>query len=530
MSRLPKGGELPTQEWERRHQALMWLLWAAAAATAAYSVLKGYAAWHTALDASGVVLAGLVAARPLEQRTRSLACSFGLLTAAALGVHVAGGATEAHFSFFVVVVLLTLYEDWTVFVLAVAYTLLHHGVLGMFAPGDVFSAHLDKPWQWAAIHAVFVAAAGAAGVVAWRLNEDVRRRMRDTQAELHHAATTDSLTGLPNRRRLMSDLDSAVLDQEARLALFDLDGFKAYNDTFGHLAGDALLTRLGHQLSAAVAGRGVAYRLGGDEFCVLASGAASAATIDAGAEALTERGGAFAITNSHGTVGFDEVAHKPEDALRIADQRMYERKGAGRRSAGDQSKTVLVRALSERRPDLTAHSADVSRLAELVAERLGLADEQIDPIRQAAELHDIGKVGIPDAILSKPGALDAGEWAFMRRHTIIGERIVAGAPALAQAARLVRASHERWDGGGYPDQLSGDEIPLGSRIVAVCDAFDAMQSERPYKAGRSTSSALAELSRCAGTQFDAAVVEALCAVIDGELAAAARPSAVPVAG
>ncbi len=229
-------------------------------------------------------------------------------------------------------------------------------------------------------------------------------------------------------------------------------------------------------------------------------------------------------------MGFDEVAHKPEDALRIADQRMYERKGSGRRSAGDQSKTVLVRALSERRPDLTAHSADVSRLAELVAQRLGLADEQIDPIRQAAELHDIGKVGIPDAILSKPGALDAGEWAFMRRHTIIGERIVAGAPALAQAARLVRASHERWDGGGYPDQLSGAEIPLGSRIVAVCDAFDAMQSERPYKAGRSTSSALAELRRCAGTQFDAAVVEALCAVIDDELAAAARPAAVPVAG
>jgi diguanylate cyclase len=115
---------------------------------------------------------------------RSLACSFGLLTAAAMGVHVSGGVTEAHFSFFVVVVLLTLYEDWLMFVLAVVYTLVHHGVLGMLVPGDVFAAHLESPWKWAAIHAVFVAAAGAAGVVAWRLNEDVRRRMRETQDEL----------------------------------------------------------------------------------------------------------------------------------------------------------------------------------------------------------------------------------------------------------------------------------------------------------------------------------------------------------
>ncbi len=486
---------------------------------AAYSALQGYALWHTAVDVSAVIVAGVLAIRTdVGQRVRSLACSFGLLTAAAMGVHVSGGVTEAHFSFFVVVVLLTLYEDWLVFVLAVLYTLIHHGVLGMLVPADVFAAHLHSPWKWAAIHAVFVAAAGAAGVVAWRLNEDVRRRMRETQDELRDAAMTDSLTGLPNRRRLTSDLETAAHDPQARLALFDLDGFKAYNDTFGHLAGDALLTRLGHRLREAAGRTGTAYRLGGDEFCMLASGDGSAAMIEAGVEALTEHGGAFTISNSHGSVALGDDIRTPEDALRIVDQRMYEHKNGGRRSAGDQSKAVLVRALAERHPELSAHSADVSRLAECVARRLGLAEDQLESIRHAAELHDVGKVGIPDAILSKPGALDAEEWVFMRRHTIIGERIVAGAPALAHVARLVRSSHERWDGAGYPDGLSGDAIPIGSRIIAVCDAFDAMRSDRPYKSARPADEALAELCSCGGTQFDPAVVEAYCAVMADELA------------
>ena len=521
-SKLPTGGDLPLEEWARRHSTMTRFLWVTAVAIAVYSALQGYAAWHTGLDAGAVVVAALVAGHTaLSRRTRTLACSFGLLTASAMGVHVSGGVTEAHFSFFVVVIMLTLYEDWTVFVLAVLYTLFHHGLLGQFAPEEVFAAHLGNPWGWAAIHAVFVAAAGAAGVGAWRLNEDVRRRMRQTQDELRDAAMTDSLTGLPNRRRLMTDLATAMEDDRASLAMFDLDGFKAYNDTFGHLAGDALLTRLGHRLHEVVAGTGAgtAYRLGGDEFCVLATGASRAATMEAAAEALTERGGAFAIGNSHGVVELGQDVHKPEDALRVADQRMYERKNGGRRSAGHQSKSVLIRVLSERHPELSAHSADVSKMAELVARELDVAEDQLEPVRHAAELHDVGKVGIPDAILNKPGALDDDEWEFMRRHTIIGERIIAGAPALAQVSRLVRASHERWDGGGYPDGLEGTDTPIGSRIIGVCDAFDAMVSERPYKAGRSTTGALAELRRCKGTQFDPDVVEAFCTVIAAELAA-----------
>ena len=491
--------------------------------------MNGYAVWHTALDMGAVAFGGVLAIHTgAGRRKRSLACSFGLLTAAAMGVHVSGGVTEAHFSFFVVVVLLTLYEDWTVFALAILYTLLHHGVLGTLDPGEVFAAHVEDPWTWAAIHSGFVAASGAAGVVAWRLNEDVRRRMRETQEELRLVAMTDSLTGLHNRRRLVDDLETAVAAGHGCLALFDLDGFKAYNDTFGHQAGDALLARLGHRLREAVGDTGTAYRLGGDEFCVLASGATSAATIKAAVEALAERGGAFAIGNSHGSVQLGDEAGEPEDALRIADQRMYARKNGGRRSAGDQSKTVLVLALSERHPELTSHSADVSRMAELVAQRLDVPEDQLEPIRHAAELHDIGKVGIPDAILEKPGPLDDAEWAFMRRHTIIGEHIVAGAPALAQVSRLVRSSHERWDGAGYPDELAGDAIPIGSRIIAVCDAFDAMLSDRPYQHARGTNAALAELRHCSGAQFDPAVVEAFGLVMAEELAPS--PAERPVRG
>jgi len=349
-------------------------------------------------------------------------------------------------------------------------------------------------------------------------------------------ANTDALTGLGNRRKFMSDLQARLLlaspAHPVTLALFDLDGFKAYNDTFGHPAGDALLTRLGHRLQAAVANPGVAYRLGGDEFCVLATGAASAATIQAAVQALTERGEAFAISNSHGTAVLDDHDCKPDDALRIADQRMYECKNGGRQSAGNQSKAVLVRALSERHPDLVSHNADVSRMAELVARQLTVPDEQLAPIRHAAELHDIGKVGIPDAILSKPGPLDADEWTFMRRHTIIGERIVAGAPALAEVGRLVRSSHERWDGAGYPDELAGEEIPMGSRIITVCDAFDAMLSQRPYQSRRSASAALSELRSCSGSQFDPAVVTAFCTAMaddaspagTGQLVSEASPS------
>jgi diguanylate cyclase (GGDEF)-like protein len=502
------------EEWQQRHRALLVFLWGNAVALPVYGIVSGYGLGHSLLHASGLFgFAILAMLRPIGRMGRSLCVSLGLLTAAALLVHVTHGLIEAHFYFFVVIVALTLYEDWKPFLLAVAYVLLHHGVIGMLAPHDVFNrpAEWARPWAWAALHALFVAGAGAAALTAWRLNENVRERMRAAQALLEDAAMVDSLTGLANRRRLMTDL--AALDGDATpmlLGMFDLDGFKAYNDTFGHAAGDALLTRLGGRLSESAQAPARAYRLGGDEFCVLSPlpGIDPETFLESANAALSEHGEGFAIGCSYGSVHLPAETSDTEEALHIADRRMYVRKTGGRPSAGRQVSDALLRALEERHPDLGEHLDGVAEWSEAVARRMGLDDPEVIQLRQAAELHDIGKVAIPDAILLKPGPLEPDERAFIERHTVIGERIVAAAPALRQVAALVRASHEHWDGSGYPDGLAGADIPLGARIVAVCDAFDAMVADRPYRVGMQPELALAELERCAGSQFDPRVVTA----------------------
>ncbi len=192
---------------------------------------------------------------------------------------------------------------------------------------------------------------------------------------------------------------------------------------------------------------------------------------------------------------------------------MYADKHSARPSERSQASQVLMRALAERNRALGDHLHGVAELAEGVGVTLGLEGEALDNLRRAAELHDVGKMAIPDEILDKPGPLDETEWAFVRRHTIIGERILAAAPALADVAHIVRASHERFDGRGYPDCLAGEAIPLGARVIFVCDAFDAMISERPYNRAMTVHEALAELQRGAGTQFDPVVVQAFRTVL-----------------
>jgi HD-GYP domain-containing protein (c-di-GMP phosphodiesterase class II) len=254
-----------------------------------------------------------------------------------------------------------------------------------------------------------------------------------------------------------------------------------------------------------------------------ASNGDRAAIAERASEALTEHGQGFTVTTSYGSVSIPMEATSAAGAVRKADQRMYASKNVhSRTSAGRQSADVLLKILSERSPDLGVHLDQVTGLCEAVANRLDLPDEERAPMLQAASLHDVGKAAIPDEILNKPGALDEEEWHFIRRHTVIGERILSAAPALNRAAKLVRASHERHDGTGYPDELLGSQIPLGARIISVCDAYDAMTSERPYRKAVSPADALEELRRCAGSQFDPEVVAAFCEVLAERLHDAER--------
>ncbi|MGO9901709.1 MAG: HD domain-containing phosphohydrolase [Solirubrobacteraceae bacterium] len=336
---------------------------------------------------------------------------------------------------------------------------------------------------------------------------------------IREQALNDALTGLGNRRKLNADLAAALKDRDASdpsvLLLFDLDGFKSYNDTFGHLSGDALLARLGARLEQAVAGHGHAYRLGGDEFCahLCPADADTDNFIRRAAVALTESGSEFSIRASLGVVLLPDEADSPDHALQLADERMYADKRRQPDGARNQAREVLIRTMHAKQPELDKHSSNVARLAARVARQLGLRGEALDEIVRAAELHDVGKLGIPDAILNKPGELSAEEWTFMRQHTILGERILHGAAALRPIARLVRASHERWDGDGYPDRLHGEQIPLGARIVSVCDAYEDMTGSSPYRQAISHKAARQELQKAAGTQFDPDVVQAVLSVL-----------------
>ncbi|MDQ4129380.1 MAG: diguanylate cyclase [Actinomycetota bacterium] len=649
---LPEGRTLPADVWRRRHRALLLLLWAHAIGLPLFALARGYTVPHSLVEGLPLaVIATLAMVAGQRRRTAAALVSIGLISSSAILVHIWGGVIEGHFHFFVMIVLLSLYEDWLPFLLAAAYVVIHHGLAGGLAPDSVYNHReaVAHPWRWAAIHGLFVTGAGIGAVAAWRLNEDVRaesraayrrarhseerfksafenapigmvlasihpadagrfmqvnramcditgyseeqllgRRLKDitheedldgggcllerlladgvstlqaekryvradgrdvavlvnvslvhdgsgdpvyaiaqvqditerkrAQEELTFQAHHDPLTGLRNRRKLMEDLErrlSFATDQEpVLLALFDLDGFKAYNDTFGHPAGDALLSRLGRRLDAAVDSRGVAYRMGGDEFCVLSSldvdGAEPLAA--AAAAALSERGEGFTVTATYGVVVLPHDATDEEEALRKADQRMYARKGKRRASPGRQATDALLKALDERSHELGEHLHDVTDLCEAVARALEVPDEELTPLLQAAALHDVGKVAIPDAILNKPAALDPAEWDFIRAHTRIGERILAAAPALVDASKIVRSSHERFDGKGYPDGLAEAQIPLGARIIAVCDAYDAMTSNRHYRTAMSAEGALSELRRNAGAQFDPAVVEAFVAI------------------
>ena len=338
--------------------------------------------------------------------------------------------------------------------------------------------------------------------------------------------------------RTQLELDVARAHRNQRpltVALLDVDRFRQLNLEHGYAAGDAVLAAVAGLIAEQAGAHNLACRMGGDEFAFLLpeTGAVAPEAIERLLVELEdlEAGGIRGISASVGIAAL-EMGDKPESVLAAARAALEQARARGGRQAvvfGGSSENgdaaldsghgdviaALASALEERDRYTGEHSESVVDLTARVGEGLALGGEEISRIRTAALLHDIGKVGVPDEILHKPGPLNDQEWEIMRQHPVIGERILRAIPGMGDVARIVRHEHERWDGKGYPDCLRGAEIPVGSRIILACDAYHAMVSDRPYRKAMEHTDAIAELSGNAGAQFDPEVVEALVGYLFG---------------
>jgi diguanylate cyclase (GGDEF)-like protein len=338
---------------------------------------------------------------------------------------------------------------------------------------------------------------------------------RQTEELLLFQNFHDSLTGLYNRAYFeeeMQRMDKRV-EGAVGLIMLDLDGLKLINDTLGHEQGDVLLASAAHILSVCFRSSDVVARIGGDEFAVLLN-PVDEETMHAACSRIRQKLDEFnarqlqaPISLSIGYAIADGPSVPMRELFQRADNYMYREK-LHRRQSTRSAIVQTVMKLLEARDYITEGHAD--RLQAIVA-RMGadlfFSPEKISDMRLLAQFHDIGKVGIPDSILLKPGPLTPEEKIEMQRHSEIGHRIAQSAPDLLPIADWILKHHEWWDGSGYPLGLSGADIPLESRILAIADSFDAMTSDRPYRKALSHFDALNEIQNCSGTQFDPALVE-----------------------
>jgi diguanylate cyclase (GGDEF)-like protein/putative nucleotidyltransferase with HDIG domain len=356
-------------------------------------------------------------------------------------------------------------------------------------------------------------------------------------------ALTDPLTGLGNHRHFHERLERELRHAHERhlpltLCLVDVDDFKRINDRFGHPAGDGVLSRLAARLRQT----GEAFRLGGDEFALLLPGYDENAALTA-ATSIVDRISALevdqlgSVTVSAGVATSPAHATDRDELIRLADSALYWAKEYGKnrvrayrpdvielaelkrlasgpdRAARFRAAASLARAVDARDVYTGSHSQRVADLAARTARRLGMPEEEVELTRLAASLHDLGKLAIPEEILRKPGPLTDPERMVLERHPQIGFRMLESL-GVDPVADWVLHHHERWDGSGYPDGLPGERIPLGARIIFVADAYDAMTSERVYRRRVAPEQAIAELKRCAGSQFDPEIVNALADEVD----------------
>ena len=372
-----------------------------------------------------------------------------------------------------------------------------------------------------------------------------RQRIASLERDLEARRTRDPLTGLPVlevlEQRLGPEIERSRRHGRAlTVGVVDVDGFRAINSHYGRAVGDRVLIAIGQTLDRLTRASDLVIRSSADEFIVMMP----ETTV---ADALQAFDRIFADLESPKVESVDslpvsvgvaqwERGVTGEQLVATAGARVDVARslGGGRVAAGDPPPqensdsgakgdviVALAEALTERDRYTGEHSESVVELVESVARGLALSPREVTHVKAAALLHDIGKVAIPDHILNKEGPLDDEEWVVMREHPVVGERILRAIPGMGPIARIVRHEHERFDGGGYPDGISGDEIPIGARIILACDAYHAMTSDRPYRKSMSYGDAIKELVENAGSQFDPRVTEVLIGSLYGQRQAGA---------
>jgi diguanylate cyclase (GGDEF)-like protein/putative nucleotidyltransferase with HDIG domain len=364
---------------------------------------------------------------------------------------------------------------------------------------------------------------------------DAQRRVTELERELERSNLRDPLTGLPTPTAFFRALETQVErsrrhGESLSLALLDIDAFRAINSRHGRELGDQVLQAVAKLLPTVTRTASFVTRSSADEFMVTMPGTTAAAAAESFERILLElealRVGSLDCLSA--SVGVSEYARpmSADELIAAAAEHLRRARmnGGGRTEirSGDADADLpeatvagLAEALLERDRYTGEHSEVVSELAAQVARSLGLGEREVERVRAAALLHDIGKVGIPDDILHKARDLSEAEWHTMREHPVIGERIVRTIPGLGPVARIIRHEHERFDGSGYPDGLSGQDIPIGARIILACDAYHAMTSDRPYREAMPHGQAIRELAEGAGTQFDPQVTEVLIGYLWG---------------
>ena len=366
--------------------------------------------------------------------------------------------------------------------------------------------------------------------------EEAQRQVARLQQEVQSKSRRDPLTGLIEIGEFMVRLAdeagrAARYGRPLTVARIDVDDFEALNVQYGRAAVDRVLTATAESIAASIRSHDVLCRAGGDEFALILpetppEGAMACAEriirIFEGVDAAPVHGmkASIGLASHTRTLSAEGLYAAAGEALQAA-----KAEGGGRaKIAGEvrpegadvhgDAALALTAALGERDAWTATHSRTVAELSAVVAQKLGLVAE-VETIRLAGLLHDVGKLAVPEVVLNKPGPLDEGEWALMRDVPVAGERMLRAVPGLGNVARLVRSVHEHVDGSGYPDGLAGDQIPLGARIIAACDAYDAMTTVRPFRPVMGHERAVHELIAEAGSQFDDEVTEILIGHVNG---------------